>query len=179
MLLNEPSEEEFCLNCHGAASTGATTDVMTGVQYAIATSGLRDPTAELGALRGGGFDEARIGDPYRYMVGTSRLSKVQVANDGAGNTTSAAVTSAHLEMTENGLDQPGIAWGNGANGSGVGAAVSLGCASCHNPHGNGKYRILNPIPISRPSTPGSPRSWTTGCGPGGVPHRRQPQLHDR
>jgi hypothetical protein len=24
--------------------------------------------------------------------------------------------------------------------------VHLGCASCHNPHGDGRYRILNPIP---------------------------------
>ena len=40
----------------------------------------------------------------------------------------------------------GIAWGNGALNSGAGPAVSLGCASCHNPHGNGQYRILNPIP---------------------------------
>ncbi len=51
-------------------------------------------------------------------------------------------------MIDNGLTNPGIAWGNGANGSGAGPAVTLGCASCHNPHGNGKYRILNPIPVS-------------------------------
>ena len=41
MLINAPSEEELCLTCHGAASTGATTDVMTGIQYAIGTGGLR------------------------------------------------------------------------------------------------------------------------------------------
>jgi hypothetical protein len=49
-------------------------------------------------------------------------------------------------MAENGLSQPGVAWGNGANGSGAGPVVSISCGSCHNPHGNGAYRILNPIP---------------------------------
>jgi hypothetical protein len=49
-------------------------------------------------------------------------------------------------MTENGLDNPGVAWGNGAAGSGAGPAVTVTCASCHNPHGNGQYRILNKIP---------------------------------
>jgi hypothetical protein len=44
------------------------------------------------------------------------------------------------------LTQPGVAWGNGANGSGVGPAATVTCGSCHNPHGNGQYRILNPIP---------------------------------
>ena len=61
MLLNAASEEELCLTCHGAASTGATTDVMTGIQYAIGAGGLRSAT-QLGALRGGGFDQARMGD---------------------------------------------------------------------------------------------------------------------
>ncbi len=45
-----------------------------------------------------------------------------------------------------GLTQPGIAWGNGANGSGAGPAADVSCGSCHNPHGNGQYRILNTIP---------------------------------
>jgi hypothetical protein len=49
-------------------------------------------------------------------------------------------------MTENGLINPGVAWGNGAAGSGAGdATCELTCASCHNPHGNGQYRILNTI----------------------------------
>jgi predicted CXXCH cytochrome family protein len=144
LLLIATSEEELCLSCHGSAGTGATTDVMTGVQYRIAVDGTRTGTV-LGALRGGGFDQARIGDPFRYAIdngsgGVSRKGKIQVASSGAN------VTSAHLGMAENGLDQPGILWGNGSNGSGAGPAVSIGCASCHNPHGNGAYRILNPIP---------------------------------
>lgn len=149
MLLNAPTEEELCLTCHGDAGTGATTDVESGVQYAIGLDGLRDDTAVLGALRAGGFESTRIGDPFRYTVGTSRLGKVQVAATGS------PVTSAHIDMTGS-LGQPGRAWGNGANGLGPGNVAEVTCASCHNPHGNGQYRILNPIP----SGTGINAAWT-------------------
>ena len=41
----------------------------------------------------------------------------------------------------------GTAWGNGAPGSGIGKSLTLECGSCHDPHGNGNYRILKPIPV--------------------------------
>jgi predicted CXXCH cytochrome family protein len=52
----------------------------------------------------------------------------------------AAVTSTHLGA--------GTVWGNGPQGqSNVGATgVTLSCTNCHNPHGNGQYRILDTIP---------------------------------
>jgi predicted CXXCH cytochrome family protein len=53
-------------------------------------------------------------------------------------TTGAAVTSTH--------DGTGTVWGNGEVGSGVGPEVDLDCAKCHNPHGNGMYRILQTKP---------------------------------
>ncbi|MFN8630574.1 MAG: cytochrome c3 family protein [Chloroflexota bacterium] len=41
----------------------------------------------------------------------------------------------------------GTVWGNGAVNSGAGATgVTLDCAKCHNPHGNGQYRILQTEP---------------------------------
>ncbi len=146
MLINAPNEEALCLTCHGAASTGATTDVMTGVQYALGTDGLRSG-AQLGALRGGGFDQARIGAGEVYRITTAARAirtKVPVI------ATPENVTSAHIAMDENGLSLPGIAWGNGATSAtpNVGPAATLSCASCHNPHGNGQYRILNPIPTA-------------------------------
>ncbi len=51
---------------------------------------------------------------------------------------------------------PGIAWGNGDFTAAVdpGPAFELSCASCHNPHGNGQYRILNPIPNGSGATTG-------------------------
>jgi cytochrome c553 len=122
---------------------------MTGVQYTLGATGLRGGT-QLGALRNGGFDQARIGSgsPYRISNATGTLrAKVPVVASPVD------VTSAHIAMTENGLTNPGIAWGNGALNSGAGPAVTLGCASCHNPHGNGKYRILNPVPSPTGLTP--------------------------
>jgi predicted CXXCH cytochrome family protein len=142
MLLNATSGEELCFTCHGAASTGATTDVMTGVQYAIGAGGLRG-TTQLGALRGGGFDQARLVSSSAARTWRSSPSTIWAkVTVGAA----ADVTSSHLNLATNGLTAPTVAWGNNGYGSGVGATVSLGCASCHNPHGNGKYRILNPIP---------------------------------
>ncbi len=154
MLINGADEEALCLTCHGAGGTGSTVDVMTGVQYTIGTGSEVRGTTVLGALRNGGFRLARIdsSNTARRRFGTGLAdfyAKVGVLAAGE------AVTSAHLTIADdpstvatdgNGIDMPGIAWGNGANGSGPGPSVSLGCASCHNPHGNGQYRILNPIP---------------------------------
>jgi predicted CXXCH cytochrome family protein len=141
-LINAADEEALCLTCHGAASTGSTVDVMTGVQYVPAANGTRTGT-QLGATRNGGFDQARLGSGvvYRISNATNQLrAKVPVL------ATPQDVTSAHLALPENGLTMPGIAWGNGAQNSGPGPVVDLSCGSCHNPHGNGQYRILNPIP---------------------------------
>ena len=142
MLLNAATEEELCLTCHGAASTGATTDVMTGIQYALAANGLRSGT-QLGALRGGGFDQARMdaGNMTRlaYLRSATDVSqRPKVAVGAAEN-----ITSTHIPMAANGNVLPGVAWGNGAAGSGAGPSATVSCASCHNPHGNGQYRILN------------------------------------
>jgi hypothetical protein len=41
----------------------------------------------------------------------------------------------------------GTMWGNGAVGTvGPGPSATLECTSCHDPHGNGQYRILRSIP---------------------------------
>ncbi len=153
-LLSTTGDEALCLTCHGASVTGATTDVMTGIQYAPGTLGVRSGTA-LGALRGGGFDQARIdsGHPARWL-GTNLLSS---SDDQRAKVSVLAapqdVTSAHLNLTENGLSAPGRAWGNGPDEGGLGATINLSCGSCHNPHGNGQYRVLNPIPGDGPTGP--------------------------
>jgi cytochrome c553 len=129
---------------------------MTGVQYRLTGTDpyLRNGSesspgvwsgTQLGALRGGGYDEARIGDPTKLFGavgghGPASASKIAV---GAA----APVTSAHLDLDGvGGVVATNIAWGNGQNGSGVGPTVELTCVACHNPHGNGQYRILRPIP---------------------------------
>jgi predicted CXXCH cytochrome family protein len=135
-------EEDLCLSCHGAVTNGATTDVMTGVQYVSPAAHAAGGT-QLGALRNGGFDQARIGSGQVYRISTASgaiRQKVPVL------ATPQDVTSAHIALPEGNLTLPGVAWGNGAPNSGAGPAMSLSCGSCHNPHGNGQYRILNPIP---------------------------------
>ncbi|HEY3334602.1 MAG TPA: cytochrome c3 family protein [Candidatus Limnocylindrales bacterium] len=142
--------ENLCLSCHGATATGATTDVEGGIQYTVENDGNGQPVA--GALRGGGFVDARIDSAhssrksYPFSNGTSILttfsSKVPVLAAGA------AVTSAHLDLDgTGGVTARSTAWGNGEITGAVnaGPVVVLSCVSCHNPHGNGMYRILNPV----------------------------------
>jgi cytochrome c553 len=158
------SVDEFCTTCHGALVTGATTDVESGVQYAPVSpfdeNAPRSGT-ELGALRGGGFVTARIdtagGVRYAYRTVrsgnsvTSWASKIPVLSASA-TSSQKAVTSAHLQLTgATGVTLQDKAWGNIAQGTfsataNPGPTLDLECASCHNPHGNGQYRILNKIP---------------------------------
>lgn len=148
-LLNADTVEELCLGCHGSAGVGATTNVDDGLQYTLANDGNGQPIA--GALRSGGFVNARIDSAhssrisYPFLSPTGYIamfsSKVRVLASGA------PATSAHLDLDGAGrIVAKGTAWGNGAVGSGAGAAVTSECTSCHNPHGNGQYRILNQIP---------------------------------
>lgn len=153
-LINAATEEDLCLTCHGSGGVGSTVDVMTGVQYKAAlapgsASQGTDPSVLLGALRNGGFDEARIdaGNAVRitYYRNAANASNRPFVGVGAPED----VTSAHIAMVENGLEMPGIAWGNGpisGTANAGPAVVELSCANCHNPHGNGQFRILNPIP---------------------------------
>ncbi len=150
-LLKE-EEPALCLTCHGSAGTGATTNVADGVQYelaAVTTTSLRG--VELGALRGGGFVNARIGSgsavgvSYATTSATTGITSYRREAKVPALATGQAVTSAHLDVSGPG---PSTVWGNNILGTaGAGATgVTLECTSCHNPHGNGQYRILNPIP---------------------------------
>ncbi len=148
-LLAASDATALCLTCHGSTGLGATTDVENGVQYALAQDGSRSGTA-LGYLRAGGFVTARLGSDeavrvsYLGSYGVMSNGKVPVRTAG-----SQATTSAHMPNA-NGVIEPAnfIAWGNGPNSPNdyAGPFVEVECATCHNPHGNGQYRILNPIP---------------------------------
>jgi predicted CXXCH cytochrome family protein len=154
MLIAASSEEALCLTCHGATGTGAATNVELGVQYTAANDGTPADNAVLGALRGGGFVEARIGSDSVYRVAYNRYSGTPAVVAGTSfrtkvsvRTTGQAVTSAHLKLVgATGVTATGKAWGNGVLNLGAGPTVEMGCATCHNPHGNGNYRILNPVP---------------------------------
>ena len=88
----------------------------------------------IGNFTGGFAGTVAFNDP---MYSGNFLADVPVAAAGT------ATTSMHYGT--------GTVWGNGAvvpNGPanpGIANAV-LDCTSCHNPHGNGQYRILNTLP---------------------------------
>jgi predicted CXXCH cytochrome family protein len=169
-LINAVDETALCKTCHGAVATGSTVDVMTGVQYSL-RGALGVGGTQLGALRGGGFDEARIdastikdgsgvitAGPSRLTYQRTDTAVSQRPKVGVG--AAEPVRSSHLALTENGLVNPGIAWGNGAAGSGAGPAVELSCTTCHNPHGNGQYRILRPLEPEAEDSNGIDETWT-------------------
>jgi predicted CXXCH cytochrome family protein len=149
-LLLADSGTALCLTCHGATGLGSTVDVENGMQYTLGTTDVRGGTV-LGYTRGGGFVTARIGSGEavriayaRNATSVSQLAKVPVRTAG-----SQPVTSAHLPNTGGVVGAAdGVAWGNGPNSTTAyaGPEVELECGTCHNPHGNGQYRILNPIP---------------------------------
>ena len=132
MLLKTP-ETALCYTCH--AGTGATTNVKDGVLLANTTGGART-----GSLRGGGFTNSEVGT----ASWATRPTGTPIINPlGA----TAATTSSH---TVDGVTT-GTIWGNGAISStnNYGATgVAMRCGTCHDPHGNGNYRILRPVPGS-------------------------------
>jgi predicted CXXCH cytochrome family protein len=143
-LLVNDGETATCLTCHDGQ--GATTNVKDGIQYVPNANGSPSGTV-LGALRDGGFSHARIGSSdaqriaYTSSRGTSLWAKVPVLVSGT------EVTSAHITGEGlNSLSQPGTVWGSGSNSAtayGGKTGFEMSCTSCHNPHGNGQYRILN------------------------------------
>jgi predicted CXXCH cytochrome family protein len=131
LLKEAGSVEEFCYSCHGNGGPGSDLAVQEGKYYGFGDGPPYGGKATFGALRGGGFEMALIDtdDPTPDFIG--RL------------TTAEPVQSWH---TVDGTTT-GTLWGNGAIGSGVGALnFTMDCGTCHNPHGNGQYRILRPIP---------------------------------
>lgn len=147
-LLKEANANTLCLSCHGSASNGATVDVMTGVQYKL-FGGLADYTTQIGALRDGGFAQARIDSSNPARIGYYRAVDTVSFRAKVGVGAATNVTSAHLDLDGLGkVVAKDVAWGNGAAGTGAGPSVQIECTSCHNPHGNGQYRILNTLPAA-------------------------------
>jgi predicted CXXCH cytochrome family protein len=149
LLLTE-EEPALCLTCHGTTGNGATTDVMNGIQYSVGSTAPRGGVV-LGALRAGGFEKARIGSgsasrlAYLSFGAVRQVPGVPVLGVGAN------VTSAHLDVNAT-TPAASTVWGNGALDSGAGGTTTMLCTGCHNPHGNGSYRILNPIPEAHDGT---------------------------
>ena len=138
MLLVQP-EPALCYTCHGAGATGAGTDVQEGLGFGnVYPSTARG--AAVGALRGGGFEYALIDSAHpagQKSTQSNLTGNVPVLSSGT------EVTSTH---SIDGSDA--TAWGNGpvSTTPNAGTTIQLLCTSCHDPHGNGSYRILRPIP---------------------------------
>ena len=132
-LLLKEAQPGLCYTCH-AAGAGAATDVANGVSNG---SGL--------ALRGGGFNYALIG------AGAAVKTLGAMGKYGPEHTAVVPVGASEATTSKHQIDgnTAGTMWGNGAisSNANVGkAAVTLECGSCHDPHGNGNYRILKPVP---------------------------------
>ena len=126
-LLTSSSESTLCGNCHGSTGTGATTDVMDGVAYSSLTDHSGSPA---GALRGGGFT-------------SSAMNAAAPTTGSVGVLSTAGVITPITSTSKHNVDTPGTIWGGGlTSASGVGTSTTLECSSCHDPHGNGNYRIL-------------------------------------
>jgi hypothetical protein len=137
----------LCYTCHGGSASSI--DVIDGVD-----------NDNGGALRGGGFEYSLING----ATATKTIGPVPVADPVTGivprqshsanapvGAVPAVVTSRHqIDGTTS-----GTIWGNGAVSAAVNpgkAGVTLECSSCHDPHGNGNYRILKPIPADSGAT---------------------------
>ncbi|HEY3548300.1 MAG TPA: cytochrome c3 family protein [Propionicimonas sp.] len=148
-LLVEASAEALCLSCHDATGTGSAVDVVTGVQYVgdsiTGPSKAGDPI--LGYLRDGGFEQAHLGssDGELTRVGYNRAANtVSFRMKVPAEVTPENTTSAHLALAGSNVVAKNKMWGKGLSNA-VAPVVSMECTSCHNPHGNGQYRILNKL----------------------------------
>jgi predicted CXXCH cytochrome family protein len=137
----------LCYNCHGSGSAGATTDVKDGMLFADALnkSSARVALATNAALRGGGFEYALLQTNAYYAPSTGPFNEAPLA---------AAVPATHGTSSAHSVDGNAVAmWGNGVLGTSATAKVTeLECTSCHDPHGNGQYRILKPAPTDADTT---------------------------
>lgn len=135
LLKEAGTVEAFCYSCHGNGGPGSDLAVTEGKYYGVGS--LTQPVGPpyggkltFGALRGGGFESALIKttDPTAGAIGTLATGQPTKSWHTIDGTTA------------------GTLWGNGALNSGAGTPYTLDCGSCHNPHGNGQYRILRPAP---------------------------------
>lgn len=158
-MLTLDAQPQLCYTCHGTTGTGATTDVQNGVAYTANPNGSRSAT-KAGALRGGGFEYALIsaGSPTGQR-GKLDAAGVQIPPNIPAASAGAPVTSSH--SVDNSTQ---TAWGNGAIGTATaGSPIQLRCGSCHDPHGNGNYRILRPLPEQGTPSPGVNNTGTANA----------------
>ena len=132
LLKEAGTVEDFCFSCHGNGGPGSDLAVQEGTFYGGTTPGFpyggKTASTTVG-LRAGGSDTARINTTDASASAIGVLATPETVN------------SRHTLETLTTL------WGNGIVGTpGAGPSYTLECTSCHDPHGNGNYRILRTIP---------------------------------
>jgi predicted CXXCH cytochrome family protein len=137
--LLKTAQDSLCYICHGSTATGSNLDVQDGTAYA---SNERFGGA-VGALRGGGFEYA--------LIDTSTVMPVYSSNGRLNEATIPALAPSEKEASTSAhsIDESAqTAWGNGSvsGAANYGTTINLTCGSCHDPHGNGNYRILRGKP---------------------------------
>lgn len=136
-LLGE-AQAALCYTCHGSAGAGSSLDVADGVGYSEHT---RKPEMKAGALRGGGFKYA--------LIDSEHPSGQQTGNSDPNGVVPVLGIEEPITSSHSVDSSPQTAWGNGPISSeevNYGKSITLRCGSCHDPHGNGRYRLLRPIP---------------------------------
>ncbi|MDO8616384.1 MAG: cytochrome c3 family protein [Dehalococcoidia bacterium] len=131
LLKQAGSVEDFCFACHGNGGPGSYLAVEEGTSYGDGAQG----------LRAGGFEEARID--------TTDPNSARPAPTPIGYAVTIGVLATKQEVkSQHAVDgSAGTMWGYGVPGtSGAGISNELECTSCHDPHGNGNYRILRSVP---------------------------------
>jgi predicted CXXCH cytochrome family protein len=150
-LLKE-KQEQLCFTCHGSSASGSALDAKDGVGYSE-----EGHSGTAGALRGGGFKYALIN------AGEAGVEKV-TGPEGSHGIPTVEATIKTLPVSElqpatsshSVNESSQTAWGSGAISATptYGASINLTCGSCHDPHGNGNYRILRPVPTESGASTG-------------------------
>jgi len=134
------AQPALCTSCHGSGSMGGVTNVVDGIGKGT----------QPGALRAGGFENAALNAaaPTKVWVAGTGTKVGQFVADPTLTKIGVLGTPQPTTSSHNINNVAGIAWGNGAvsNVGNLGKSITLECASCHDPHGNGNYRILKPVP---------------------------------
>ncbi|MDY6836038.1 MAG: cytochrome c3 family protein [Chloroflexota bacterium] len=120
LLTVNASRTNFCYSCH-ESGTGAYTDVANGIYLGSWDGGTTND-----GLRGGGFEMAKMD------------------TDLVGGPSASPLTATSWHNTSD----TGTVWGSNDTlpDGGAGDVRDFECTNCHNPHGNGWYRLLRPRP---------------------------------
>ena len=167
LLKEAGSVEDFCYSCHGTGGPGSDLAVQEGTFYGGTAPGVPyggKTASDTVGLRGGGFDEARINT-------TDPSNSVNPNPTPAPAVTIGVLATKQPVNSQHAIDGTvGTLWGNGPPGTvGAGPSNTLECTSCHDPHGNGNYRILRTVPTGSGGTgytipdtyPKTPAAYTT------------------